>query len=161
FITLTIGLCGSMLIRREDLRNRLISLIGQGNVTSTTRAMEEVNKRISRYLVGQVVLNGAFGLVFGLGLLIFGVEYSLLWGLLAAVLRFIPGLGTWMAAVIPVIISLVTPGWWQPISVLILTAVLGILFNYLIEPIIFSRRTGLSIVSLVIMAAFWTWLWGL
>jgi len=68
FVTLTIGLCGSMLIRREDLRNRLISLMGQGNVTSTTRAMEEVNKRISRYLLGQVVLNGAFGLLFGIGL---------------------------------------------------------------------------------------------
>ena len=137
FVTLTIGLCGSMLIRREDLRNRLISLMGQGNVTSTTRAMEEVNKRISRYLLGQVILNGAFGLLFGVGLLCLQVEYALLWGLLAAVLRFIPGLGTWMAAVIPVVISLATPGWWQPICVLILTAVLGIIFNYLIEPIIF------------------------
>lgn len=161
FVTLTIGLCASMLIRREDLRNRLISLMGQGNVTSTTRAMEEVNKRISRYLLGQVILNGTFGLLFGIGLLSLQVKYALLWGLLAAVLRFVPGLGTWMAAVIPVVISLATDGWWQPISVLILTAVLGIVFNYIIEPIIVSKRTGLSIVSLVIMAAFWTWLWGL
>jgi uncharacterized membrane protein len=150
-----------MLISREDLRNRLISLIGHGHVTSTTRAMEEVTQRISRYLLGQVVLNGAFGLLFGLGLMIIGVDYALLWGLLAAVLRFIPGLGTWMASVIPVVISLATPGWWQPVSVLILTAVLGIVFNWVIEPIVFSKRTGLSIVSLVIMAAFWTWLWGL
>jgi len=161
FVTLTIGLCSTILIRREDFRNRLISLIGQGNITSSTRAMEEVNKRISSYLLGQVILNSAFGLLFGIGLLVLNVEFALLWGLLAAVLRFIPGLGTWMAAVIPVVLSLAEPGWWQPLSVLALTAILGVLFNYVIEPIIISKRTGLSIVSLVIMAAFWTWLWGL
>lgn len=161
FVTLTIGLCSTILIRREDFRNRLISLVGQGNITSSTRAMEEVNKRISSYLLGQVILNSAFGLLFGIGLLLLNVEFALLWGLLAAVLRFIPGLGTWMAAIIPMVMSLATPGWWQPLSVLALTAILGILFNYVIEPIIISKRTGLSIVSLVIMAAFWTWLWGL
>jgi predicted PurR-regulated permease PerM len=161
FITLTIGLCTSMLLRREDLRNRLISLIGQGHLTSTTKAMEEVTKRISRYLLGQVIFNSMYGLLFGIGLMLMQVEFALLWGLLAVVLRFIPGLGTWMAAVIPIIISLATPGWWQPTLVLLLTATLGIVFNYVLEPIIFSKRTGISIVSLVIMAAFWTWLWGL
>jgi len=161
FVTLTIGLCASMLLRHEDLRNRLISLIGQGHLTSTTKAMEEVNRRITQYLLGQVIFNSMFGLLFGMGLLVLQVDYALLWGLLAFVLRFIPGLGTWMAAVIPIIISLATPGWWQPILVVLLTAILGIVFNYIIEPIIFSKRTGISIVSLVIMAAFWTWLWGM
>lgn len=161
FVTLTIGLCASMLLRHEDLRNRLISLVGQGHLTSTTKAMEEVNRRITRYLFGQVIFNSMFGLLFGIGLLILQVDYALLWGLLAFVLRFIPGLGTWMAAIIPIIISLATPGWWQPGFVLLLTAILGIIFNYVLEPIIFSKRTGVSIVSLVIMAAFWTWLWGM
>lgn len=161
FVTLTIGLCASMLLRHEDLRNRLISLIGQGHLTSTTKAMEEVNRRITRYLLGQVIFNSMYGLLFGIGLLILQLDYALLWGLLAFVLRFIPGLGTWMAAVIPLIISLATPGWWQPSLVLLLTATLGIVFNYVLEPIIFSKRTGISIVSLVIMAAFWTWLWGM
>ncbi len=161
FAALIIGLCGSILLRREDLRNRLTSLIGLAHITSTTRAMEEVTQRITRYLLVQVMLNGLFGLLFGVGLQLIGVEYAFLWGLLAAVLRFIPGLGTWMAAVIPVVISLATPGWWQPVLVLMLVALMGVLFNYVIEPIVFSRRTGLSIVSLVIMAAFWTWLWGL
>lgn len=161
FLTLTIGLCASMLLRHEDLRNRLISLVGQGHLTSTTKAMEEVNRRITQYLIGQVIFNSLFGVLFGIGLLVLQVEFALLWGLLAFVLRFIPGLGTWMAAVIPIIISLATPGWWQPILVMLLTAILGIVFNYILEPIIFSKRTGISIVSLVIMAAFWTWLWGL
>jgi predicted PurR-regulated permease PerM len=161
FTLLTISLCASMLIKREDLRNRLITLIGQGHVTSTTKAMEEATRRMSSYLLSQLVLNSAFGILFGLGLWIIGVDYAFIWGLLATILRFIPGLGTWMAAVIPLIASLAVEGWWTPILVICWTVLLGIAFNYIVEPVIVSRRTGLSMVSLVVVAAFWTWLWGL
>lgn len=161
FTLLTISLCASMLAKREDLRNRLITLIGQGHVTSTTKAMEEATRKMSSYLLGQLMLNGVFGILLGLGLWIIGDDYAYLWGLLATVLRFIPGLGTWMAALPPLLVSLAEPGWWRPLEVIGLVAVLGVAFNYIVEPIIVSRRTGLSMVSLVIMAAFWTWLWGL
>src|SRR5262249_4898366 len=104
-VGLVIALTVAMLFKREDLRNRLIRLAGHTQLTRTTRAIDEATRRISRYLVLQVAVNAGFGLLFGLGLALFGVPYPALWGILATVVRFIPYVGTWLAAVPPLIMS--------------------------------------------------------
>ena len=96
-----------MLIERGALRDRLLTFGGYGHLTLTTKALDEASQRISRYLLMQSLVNGSFGLVFGLGLFVLGVPYALLWGFLAAALRFIPYVGTLIAAVLP--IALVSP----------------------------------------------------
>lgn len=159
-IGLTIALTVSMLLMREDLRNRLFLLLGDGHLTSTTRAMDEVSKRISSYLLTQVVLNAAFGTLFGVGLALIGVNYALVWGVLAAVLRFVPYVGTWMAGFFPLLVSLASTGWVQPTFVIVYVVVLGILTNNVLEPMLVSRSTGVTPIALVITTAFWTWLWG-
>jgi predicted PurR-regulated permease PerM len=159
-ISLTLALTVSMLLFREDLRNRMFLLLGEGHLTSTTRAMDEVSLRISRYLLSQVALNTAFGTLFGLGLALIGVNYALVWGALAAVLRFVPYIGTWMAAVFPVLVSIAAEGWVQPTLVIALAVVLGILTNYVAEPMLLSRTTGVIPIALVVATAFWTWIWG-
>ncbi|MFO0841819.1 MAG: AI-2E family transporter [Gemmataceae bacterium] len=160
-VSLTIALTVSMLVMREDLRNRLFLLLGDGHLTSTTRALDEVSKRISRYLVTQVALNAAFGTLFGLGLWVMGVNYALVWGVLAAFLRFVPYVGTWMAAFFPVLVSLATfDGWLRPIGVIGYVVFLGVLANNILEPMLVSRTTGVTPIALVIATAFWTFLWG-
>src|SRR5262245_30945326 len=156
-ISLTIGLTVSMLLMREDLRNRLFLLLGEGHLTSTTRAMDDASQRISRHLLMQVILNTAFGTVVGLGLALLDVRYALVWGVLAALLRFVPYIGTWMAAFFPVVVSIATEGWVQPLLVIAYVAVLGVLTNYVVEPKLVSRSTGVTPIALVIAAAFWTW----
>ena len=107
-----------MLIQREDLRNRLIRLVGYGRLTVTTRALEEAGQRISRYLLMQTIINSSFGLAVGLALYLIGVPYAVLWGFLAAVLRFIPYVGPFAAAIMPSALSLaVFEGWLWPILV--------------------------------------------
>jgi predicted PurR-regulated permease PerM len=160
--SLVIALAVSMLFKREDLRNRLIRLIGQGSLTSTTRAFDEGAHRISNYLVVQVVLNAAFGFLFGLGLAVVGVPYALLWGFLAGVLRFIPYIGSWLGGAFPLLISVaVSDGWIQPMLVVAFLVLLNFLANNIVEPMLVSRTTGVSPIALVVAAAFWTWLWGL
>lgn len=160
-VSLTIALTISMLVMREDLRNRLFLLLGDGHLTSTTRALDEVSLRISRYLITQVALNAAFGTLFGLGLWLMGVPYALVWGVLAAFLRFVPYIGTWMAAFFPVLVSLATmPGWVWPIAVIAYVVFLGVLTNNILEPMLISRTTGVTPIALVIATAFWTFLWG-
>ena len=160
-MSLVFAMTVSMLFKREDLRDRLIRLIGQGSLTSTTKAFDEGAHRISRYLIVQVALNTAFGVLFGLGLTVLGVPYALLWGFLAAVLRFVPYVGTWLGGAFPLLISVaVAPGWLQPVLVVALLVLLGILANNVIEPMLVSRTTGVSPIALVVAAAFWTWLWG-
>src|SRR5581483_4820664 len=79
-----------ILSQREDVRDRLIRLAGRGQLTVTTRALEETGRRVSRYLALLCLLNAGFGAAVTLGLALLGVPYAPLWGFLAATLRFIP-----------------------------------------------------------------------
>jgi predicted PurR-regulated permease PerM len=150
-----------MLIEREDLRNRIIRLGGYGRLTTTTRALDEASQRISRYLLTQSVVNAGFGTAIAVGLLLFGVPYAILWGFLAAVLRFIPYVGVWLAALVLITFALAAfPTWQQPLFVVGLFLALEILLSVVIEPLLYGHSAGVSQVALLCSLAFWTWLWG-
>ena len=150
-----------MLIRREDIRNRLIRLVGYGRLTATTKALDDAGQRISRYLLMHTITNSAVGFVAGVGLFLIGVPYALLWGFLAAVLRFIPYVGPGIAATLPIVLSLAAmPGWVGPILVIGLFLALELFSNMVLEPWLYGRAAGVSAVGLIVAVAFWTWLWG-
>jgi predicted PurR-regulated permease PerM len=150
-----------MLIQREDLRNRLIRLIGYGRLTVTTRALEEAGDRISRYLLMQTIINSSFGLAVGLALYLIGVPSAVLWGFFSAVLRFIPYVGPFAAAIMPSALSLaVFEGWLWPILVVGIFVALELLNNMVLEPLLYAESAGVSGVGLLVAVAFWTWLWG-
>jgi hypothetical protein len=150
-----------MLVRREDLRNRVIRLIGHGRLTVTTMALDDATTRVSRYLFAQLVINCCYGIVFAFGLGLIGVPYAFLWGFLAAVMRYVPYVGIWLAVLPPVVLSLAaSTGWTMPIWVVALVAVLEVVTANFIEPILFGQTIGVSEVALLVSAAFWAWLWG-
>jgi predicted PurR-regulated permease PerM len=150
-----------MLVQREDLRNRLIRLVGYGRLTVTTQALEEAGQRISRYLLMQTIINSSFGLAVGLALYLIGLPYAILWGFLAALLRFIPYLGPFAAAIMPSALSLaVFQGWLWPIVIVGLFLTLELLNNMVLEPLLYGESAGVSGVGLLVAIAFWTWLWG-
>jgi predicted PurR-regulated permease PerM len=150
-----------MLLTYSDLRNRLIRLVGYGHLALTTRALDEAGHRISRYLLMQSIINGSFGLAVGLGLFLIGVPYAILWGFMAAALRFIPYVGPVVSAILPSALSLaVFPGWMQPILVVGLILALELASNMVMEPLLYGQSAGISAVALLVAVAFWTWLWG-
>jgi predicted PurR-regulated permease PerM len=160
-LALALVLVMFMLLKREDLRNRLLRLAGHGQLTATTKAFDEAGKRISRFLLMQVILNGSFGLALSIGLLLIGVDYAFLWGFLAAVLRYIPYLGIWVAAVLPITLSVAMfDGWLQPFLVIGLFLALDLVTSNVFEPWLFGRSMGVSEVALLVSAAFWAFLWG-
>jgi predicted PurR-regulated permease PerM len=160
-LALAVVLVVFMLLEREALRNRLIRLVGSGRMTETTRALDDAGERISRYLLMQLAVNGSYGLAWSLGLFIIGVDYALLWGFLAAVLRYLPYIGAPLAALLPITLSLAQfPGWWQPIAVVALFLTLELVSNNVMEPWLYGHSIGVSVVAMVIGAAFWTFLWG-
>ena len=113
-----------LLIDSESLRDRFLRLAGQSNMTLTTRALDDVGSRISRYLLAQFGLNAAFGTLVGLGLWFLGVPHALLGGFMAGFLRYIPYLGPWLAVTFPLLLSLIsTDGWLQPIGVVLLSLI--------------------------------------
>jgi predicted PurR-regulated permease PerM len=150
-----------MLITREDLRNRLIRLLGMSQLPGTTKVFEDTANRLSRFLLAQVIVNACFGCLIGIGLFFIGVPFALLWGLLAAVLRFIPYLGVWLAAALPLLLSLaIAPSWTQPLVALALFIALDVVTANVVEPLLFGHSTGVSPLALLVAAAFWTWIWG-
>jgi predicted PurR-regulated permease PerM len=160
-LALALVLVVFMLLKREDLRNRLIRLVGHGRLTVTTKAVDDAGQRISRFLLMQVIINVGYGLVLAGGLFLIQVPHALLWGLLAALLRYIPYLGTWITAFLLLVLSLAAfPGWVQPLLVLGLIAALELVTYNVMEPWLFSHSTGVSPVALLVAAAFWAFLWG-
>ena len=150
-----------MLLRREDLRRRLIRLIGKGRISSATQAMDDAGARVFRYLFMQLVVNVSYGIPVAIGLYFIGVPNAVLWGACAAVLRFIPYLGPWIAAAIPVALSLaVSPSWTMPFLTIGLFVLLELLSNNVMEPWLYGTSTGVTPIALIIAAVFWTWLWG-
>jgi predicted PurR-regulated permease PerM len=150
-----------MLSQREDLRNRLIRLVGYGRLTFTTSALEEAGERISRYLLMQTIINSSFGLAVTVALYMIGVPYAVLWGFFAAVLRFIPYVGPFAAAIMPSALSLaVFEGWLWPILVVGIFVALELTCNMALEPLLYAESAGVSGVGLLVAVAFWTWLWG-
>jgi predicted PurR-regulated permease PerM len=150
-----------MLIRYADLRSRLLHLAGYGRLTMATKALDEAGHRISRYLLMQSIINGSFGLAAGLGFFMIGLPYAILWGFLAAVLRFIPYVGPAIAGILPSALSLaVFPGWVEPFLVIGLIVLLELASNMVMEPLLYGQSAGVSEVALLVAVAFWTWLWG-
>jgi predicted PurR-regulated permease PerM len=158
---IVIVLVAFLLGQREDLRDRFIRLIGAGNVTMTTRLMNEAAYRVSQFLVWQTLINVAFGVLVGLGLYWIGVPYAALWGGMTALLRFVPYVGTVLSALMPASLAFATfPGWSETAETLALFLGLDLVTAYFVEPVVFGYRTGVSSFALLISALFWIWVWG-
>ena len=150
-----------MLLYREDVRDRMIHLIGRGHLHVTTQAIDEAGERVSRYLMAQCIVNVSYGIPIGLGLWLIGIPNATLWGLLAAILRFVPYVGPWIAAAFPLALSLaIAPSWNAPLLALALFVVVELISNNVIEPWLYGSSTGLSPLAIIVSAFFWTWLWG-
>lgn len=150
-----------ILLQREDLRNRLIRLAGSHDLQRTTAALDDAAGRLSRLFLIQLLLNGTFGLVIGIGLWLIGIPSAVLWGILAGVLRFVPYIGAVIAAAFPLVLSVaVDPSWTMLLWTLALFLVVEPIVGHVIEPMVYGHSTGLSPVAVVASATFWTALWG-
>jgi predicted PurR-regulated permease PerM len=150
-----------ILLQRDDLRERVMRLVGQGHVHLTTQAMEDAAQRVTRYLLMQLVVNVIYGLPLGVALYFIGIPNALLWGLLAMVLRFIPYLGASIAAALPIALAFAISDDWTLVAWTAgVIAILEFVVAYVIEPWLYSGSTGLSPIAIVLSALFWTWLWG-
>ena len=149
-----------VLLDRQDLRDRLLRLLG-GNLHRTTDAMDEAGVRISKYLTMQLIVNASYGVPMAIGLWLIGVPAAILWGAVAAVMRFVPYVGPMLSAVFPLALAFaVDPGWSMVLWTIGLIALLELLSNNVVEPWLYGTSTGLSAISLMVAATFWATLWG-
>lgn len=149
------------LLQKEDLRDRAIRVLGSHDLQRSTVALDDAARRLSRYFLTQLAVNTSFGIIVAVGLYLIGVPNPILWGILGVLLRFIPYIGSWIAAALPVILAAaVSPGWLMAVEVAALYAVVELTIGQFIEPLIYGHSTGLSPLAVIIAAIFWTWVWG-
>lgn len=150
-----------MLLQRDGLRDRFIWMIGDHQLNVTTKMLEEASSKVRRYLLAQLVVNGIHGVLVGVGLAFLDVPDALLWGLVAAILRFVPYVGPWVAAICPILVSFaVFDDWSGPLMTVALFVVLELFTNNVLEPHMYAAKTGMSPLAILVSALFWTWLWG-
>jgi predicted PurR-regulated permease PerM len=150
-----------MLIRREDLRNRLISLAGDGNLQLVTQTLDDASARVSRYLLLQFVVNACYGIFIGTCLHFIGLPGALLWGVIVGTLRFLPYIGPPLGGIMPLLLSLaVFDGWTRPLIVLGLFVFTELIVSNLVEPLLYGIHTGISSLAILVAAIFWTAIWG-
>jgi predicted PurR-regulated permease PerM len=150
-----------LLLEREDFRDRFLKLVSRGDLRTSTRAMNEAGRRVSRYLLVQLTVNAIYGTVFGIGLYFIGIPDALLWGLLTALFRYIPFVGTLIAASLPFALAVaIDPNWGMLFEVAILFFGMELVVTNAIEPRLYGSSTGLSALAVIIAAMFWATLWG-
>ena len=150
-----------VLLEHESLRDRFIRLIGGKDLRATTAAINDAGERLSRFFVSQFSVNFGVGLLIWIGLQIIGLPNALLWGAFTAVLRFVPYVGVWVAAILSgVLAAAVDPGWTLVIMTLGLFAAVEVIVSQMVEPHLYGHTTGLSPLAVVVAAIFWSWLWG-
>jgi predicted PurR-regulated permease PerM len=158
---LVIFLVYFLLMDREKLRDKLLRIAGRAHLTVTTQAIGETTHRISRYLVAFALLNVGYGILICIGLFLLGVPQWLLWGVLAALLRFIPYIGAILSGALPFLMAAaVFPGWYVALAVLALFVIIDQFLGGFIEPAVIGHRVGVSPIALLVSTIFWGWLWG-
>ncbi|CAH2909182.1 MAG: UPF0118 membrane protein Mext_3812 [uncultured Paraburkholderia sp.] len=86
---------------------------------------------------------------------------ALLFGVIAALLRFVPYIGIWIAAILAFILAAaIQPQWTMAVYTLILFIVVDVVAGQIAEPLLYGHRSGLSPLAVVVAAIFWSWLWG-
>jgi predicted PurR-regulated permease PerM len=150
-----------ILIKQEDLRNRLLRLGGLEQLNAMTLALDDATRRISRYLVMQLMVNACYGVCFGAGLFLIGIPNAILWGVIAGLLRIVPYVGILTASAFPFALALaVFDGWGPPVLVVLLFALLELVTANIVEPWLYGAHTGISALALLVTTVFWTILWG-
>ena len=160
-LALTFVLLIFFLLGRDELRDRIVMLAGNARLTVTSKALEDVTERVSRYIMTVAMLNGGFGTLVAMGLYGLQVPYAILWGFMTGIFRFVPYIGPWIGALCPIAMSLATSdGWLQPMIVFGFIVVMELVANNIVEPLAFGQSTGVSSTALIISAVFWMYLWG-
>lgn len=150
-----------MLVERDDLRDRLIRIIGTSKLNLTTKLLDDTSRRVSRYLLMQLVVNVTYGFLICIGLRLIGIPNPVLWGMFATILRYIPYAGPWIAASMPFLMALaVDPGWTRPLLVAGLFVAVEVTVANFVEPWLYGSSTGITPLAVLLAAVFWTWLWG-
>ena len=150
-----------ILLEQESLGDRFIRLVGETELGVTVQALSDAAEGVSRFFLTQAVVNIAFGTAVALSLWVIGMPHAALWGFISTLLRFIPYVGVFGAALLIAVFGIaVDPGWSMMLVSLGVFAALELLVAHVVEPQVYGHSTGLAPLAVIVSALFWGTLWG-
>ena len=150
-----------ILLQYQDLRDRIVRLMGTAEIGRSTQALNDAAEGLARFFRLQAGLNFTFGLFIAASLWVIGIPNAPLWGAFAAILRFVPYIGGIVSAILPLALAAsVEPGWGKLAMTVALFGVAEFAIGQIIEPLLFGTKTRLSSLAVLLAAAFWTAIWG-
>jgi predicted PurR-regulated permease PerM len=150
-----------ILLEQGSLRDRLVRLAGQAEVSRTIRTLGDAAQGVSRFFFSQFIVNATFGILIGLSLWLVGIPHAVLWGVLSGVLRFVPYLGVLLAgSIIAVFVAAIDPGWSLALTCMAIFLAFELVLANFIEPKVYGHSSGLSPLAVIVSALFWGALWG-
>ena len=135
---------------------RHASTSGEKTIAALSRFAESINK----YMLIKTIVSFATGLLIMLALMLIGVDYPVLWGLLAFLLNFIPTFGSILAAVPPVLLATVQLGLGDAFMTAILYVAVNIIVGNVLEPRFMGKGLNLSSLVVFLSLVFWGWILG-
>jgi AI-2 transport protein TqsA len=151
-----------LIYTQVSLKQKLADLLGEHNASKTMNIIREVSFAVQNYILGRAIIMAFIAITTTIGLSIIGVKYAFLWGIVIALLNWIPFFGVLIATIMPVLVALVQfPTIWPAIWVVILYTVVQLIDNLLLSPILLGEKVNLNPIIVLISFMFWTWLWGI
>ncbi len=147
-----------ILLEAAGLPSKVRAALGRpgADLGRFTKVMVEVQ----HYLGIKTAVSVVTGIVLGGWLAILGVDFALLWGLLAFLLNYIPNLGSIIAAVPPVLLALLQLGPGRALLAAAGFIAVNMVLGNVVEPQLMGRRLGLSPLVVFLSLVFWGWVWG-
>lgn len=146
-----------ILFEAAGFPNKLRAAFGERD---TSHRYDKIKLEIQKYLGIKTLVSLVTGALVAAAMTLIGVDFPLLWGMLAFLLNFIPTLGSIVAAVPPVLLAIVQLGPGHAIAVAVVFVVINVALGNLIEPYLMGRRLGLSTLVVFMSLVFWGWVWG-
>ena len=150
-----------ILLQYGDLRDRAVRLMGTREIGRSAQAFDDAGSDLAHFLLLQSGVNACFGIYIGIALWAIGIPSPAVWGTLAAIMRFIPYIGSFVSAAFPLALAAtVDPGWLMLIETAGVFLIGEPLVGQIVEPLLFGSQTRLSPLAILVGAIFWTLLWG-
>lgn len=148
-----------MLLEAWSFPSKITAIHGGQGAAALARYGEVISSA-RRYLSIKALLSLVTGILVGVGTAIIGLDYPALWGFLAFALNFIPNIGSIIAAVPAVLLSMVQLGTTATIGVILVYLTANIVIGNIVEPRYMGEKVGLSTLVVFISLVFWGWLLG-
>jgi predicted PurR-regulated permease PerM len=160
-VGITILFAMLLLLQHHDIRDRIVRIAGTDRLSGTAAAISDAGSKLSELFLALATMNAGYGFIIGVSLWLIGVPNPLLWGILAALLRFVPFAGPLLAAIPPIVLAAaVDPGWMTLILTIALFIIGETIFNNIVEPFMLGRKAGITAFGMAVAASFWTVVWG-